>query len=117
MTLGENSERTLTLCGLSVNDNSIPHFRKELNKDRRELFMRRSKNYYKKLFAKYPDLVTVVQFREMLGGIGDCFARKLIREKRVASFYIKPFYYVSKSSIIDYVLSEDYAERNLKVRV
>lgn len=79
--------------------------------------MKRSKKYYATLFKKYPDLVTILQFREMLGGIGDTFARKLVREEYVTAFYIKPFYYISKSSIIDYVLSEDYAKRNLKVRV
>ena len=42
---------------------------------------KRGKRYYQKLFRVYPDLVTTVQFREMLGGIGDTFARKLIHEK------------------------------------
>ena len=79
--------------------------------------MKKDKQYYQKLFRRYPDLVTVLQFREMLGGIGDCFARRIIQEQRVESFYIKPHYFVPKCSVIDYVLSEDYAERNLKVRV
>ena len=78
---------------------------------------RRGQNYYRKLFRQYPDLVTVIQFREMLGGIGDTFARRLIRQNKVKYIFIKPFYYISKNSIIEYVLSEDYAQRNLKVRV
>lgn len=45
--------------------------------------MKKNKEYYENLFAHYPDLVTVVQFRQMLNGIGDNFARKLIREKRL----------------------------------
>ena len=79
--------------------------------------MKKDYQYYEKLFSQYPDLVTVLQFRKMLNGIGDTFARRLIREKKVKAFYIKPYYYIPKCSVIEYVLSEDYAERNLKVRV
>ena len=79
--------------------------------------MAKSRNYYKKLFKQYPDLVTVLQFREMLGGVGDCFARKLIQQNKVQHLFIKPNYLIPKSSVIDYVLSDDYAARNLKVRV
>lgn len=79
--------------------------------------MKKNRRYYERLFKPYPDLVTVLQFREMLGGVGDCFARRLIRDGQVRHFYIKPHYLIPKSSIIDYVLSEDYACRKLKVRV
>ena len=51
---------------------------------------KRGMQYYHRLFRAYPDLVTTIQFREMLGGIGDTFARKLIHEKKVRSIYIKP---------------------------
>ena len=79
--------------------------------------MKKDRKYYEHLFSDYPDIVTVVQFRQMLNGIGDTFARKLIRENRVAAFFVKPYYYIPKFSVIDYVLSEDYQQRNLKVRV
>lgn len=78
---------------------------------------RRGKNYYRKLYHAYPDVVTTAQFREMLGGVGDTFARKLIHEKRVKSIFIKPHYFIPKGSVIDYVLSADYAERNLRKHV
>ena len=68
-------------------------------------------------FKHYPDMVSVFEFREMLGGIGDSFARKLIRERQVKWIFIKPHYWISKESVIDYILSEDYACRKLKVRV
>ena len=71
----------------------------------------RSKKYYRKIFRAYPDMVTLLQFREMLSGVSDNFARKLIHEKHVKSIFIKPHYYISKNSVIDYVLSEDYAIR------
>ncbi len=79
--------------------------------------MRKKKAYYRELFGHYPDLVTLIQFQEMLGGIGDCFARKLVHENYVQSIFLKPNYYISKDSIISYVLSEDYTKRKLKVRV
>ena len=50
----------------------------------------RSKKYYRKIFRAYPDMVTLLQFREMLGGVSDNFARKLIHEKQVKSIFIKP---------------------------
>lgn len=59
----------------------------------------RSKKYYRKIFRAYPDMVTLLQFREMLSGVSDNFARKLIHEKHVKSIFIKPHYYISKNSV------------------
>ena len=33
--------------------------------------MKRTRTYYEKRFANYPDLVDLITFRQMLGGIGD----------------------------------------------
>lgn len=79
--------------------------------------MEKPRKRYIQQFKQYPDVVSVLTFREMLGGIGDSFARKLIRDGLVKAIFIKPHYWIFKKSIIDYVLSEDYAERRLKVRV
>lgn len=79
--------------------------------------MKELRKRYTRRFKQYPDMVSVLVFREMLGGIGDSFARRLIHEGRVSAIFIKPHYWISKESIIDYVLSEDYAERKLKVRI
>lgn len=79
--------------------------------------MNKQRKYYEKKFCKYPDVVDLRTFREMLGGIGDSFARRLVHENRVTHTFIKPHYWIFKKSIIDYVLSEDYACRRLKVRV
>lgn len=49
---------------------------------------KRGKRYYQKLFRVYPDLVTTVQFREMLGGIGDTFARKLSMKRKSEAFIL-----------------------------
>ena len=79
--------------------------------------MEKPRKRYIQQFKQYPDVVSVLTFREMLGGIGDSFARKLIHEGLVKAIFIKPHYWIFKESIIDCVLSEDYAERRLKVRV
>ena len=77
------------------------------------------KEYYEERFSKYPDLVTLPVFREMLGGIGDSTARKLMRGNHVQHYYIRDTYLIPKQSVIEYVLSPHYAEYNksLKVRI
>jgi hypothetical protein len=55
----------------------------------------------------------------MLGGIGDSTARKLMRAGRVKHFYINHTYLIPKTCVIDYVLSEHYADykKSLKVQI
>ena len=77
----------------------------------------KTRKYYERKFARYPHVVDLFTFRKMLGGIGDCFARRLVQENKVKHTFIKPNYWIFKSSIIDYILSEDYASRRLRVRV
>lgn len=77
--------------------------------------MANMRRYYEKKFANYPDIVDVLTFREMMGGIGDTFARRLIHENRVEYVFVKPHYWISKKSVINYILSNDYANRRLAV--
>lgn len=79
----------------------------------------KKREYYENLFASYPDVVTLQEFREMLGGIGDGTARKLMRGNRVKHYYIRHTYLIPKPYVIDYVLSAHYAEykNELKVQV
>ena len=69
----------------------------------------KTRTHYEKLFENYPDVVTLPDFQKMLGGIADGTARKLIRENRVKHFYIRCTYLIPKPCVIDYVLSEHYA--------
>lgn len=79
----------------------------------------RSRMHYEKLFASYPDVVTVPEFCNMLGGIGDSTARRIIRANQVKHFYIRCTYFIPKESVIDYVMSGDYMEysKKLKARI
>ena len=53
-----------------------------------------SRKYYEDLFKSYPDIVTLSEFREMLGGIGDSTARKIMRANKVKHFYIRCTYLI-----------------------
>jgi hypothetical protein len=77
------------------------------------------KQYYTNLFIDYPDVVDLQQFREMLGGIADSTARKLMRENRVRHYNIRNKYLIPKAWVIEYVLSKHYVsyKQNLKVYI
>lgn len=77
----------------------------------------KKREYYEKLFESYPDLLTLPEFREMLGGIGDSTARKLMRENRVQHYYIRHTYLIPKPSVINYILSEHYTQYRKKLKV
>ncbi len=78
--------------------------------------MKPRKNY-EELFKSYPDVVTLLQFRKMLGGIADSTARKLVQESHVEHFYIRDTYFIPKQCVIDYVLGEHYAQYKKKLNV
>ena len=61
------------------------------------------------IYRNYPDVVTLQQLCEMLGGIADSTARKLLRGDHIEHFVIMGTYYIPKKYVIDYVLSEHYA--------
>ena len=58
----------------------------------------------------YPDVVTIEELRIMLGGIGDTYARKLLRQNLIEHFYIRGTYYIPKAKVIDYMLSPHYKQ-------
>ncbi len=64
----------------------------------------------------YPDVVTLQEFREMLGGINDTTARKFIRGNLVQHFCIRHTYLIPTASVIDYVLSKHYALYRAKLK-
>lgn len=72
--------------------------------------------YYNALFANYPDVVTIPVFRQMLGGISNSAARRLIRQNHVRHFCIKEQYLIPKVYIVEYLASDIYEKhcRRLK---
>lgn len=67
-------------------------------------------------FRKYPDVVTLPDFCQMLGGICDGTARKLLQEQLVEHYVIRTTYYNPKKYVIDYVLSPHYLELRKKLK-
>ena len=79
--------------------------------------MIKNKKYYEELFKNYPDVVNIKIFREMLGGISEAAARRLMRENRVKHYFVSLTYMIPKVWIVEYVLSEDYEEYKEKLKV
>lgn len=79
----------------------------------------KTRAHYEELFANYPDVVTLPEFRRMLGGIGESTARKLLQQNLVQHFCIRHTYRIPKTYVIDYVMSEHYAKyrKELKTRI
>ena len=76
----------------------------------------KSRKFYENYFASYPDLVSLDQFRKMLGGMGVVQARKLMQQNHVKHFYIRGTYLIPKSHVIDYILSTHYTKYRLKLK-
>ena len=74
---------------------------------------------YERHFKGYPDVVDLIQFREMLGGLSDSVARRLVQEHAVENFVINSTYYIPKVRVIDYVMSRHYEllKGTLKCRI
>lgn len=69
-----------------------------------------SRKYYEAYWSQYDDVVTLNEFRKMLGGLGEVQARRLLQNKTVKSFKIRGEYHIPKQCVIDYVLSAHYAK-------
>lgn len=72
--------------------------------------MNMSRKELENLFKSYPDVVDIQQFREMLGGVCEGTARKLLQEHLVEHRVVRCTYYIPKSCIIDYLLSNHYKQ-------
>lgn len=70
----------------------------------------RDKAYYEKLFSRYPDIVTISQLQQMLGGISEKCARKLLMQNQIKHYTIRRAYIIPKTCVIDYLLSDHYFE-------
>ena len=67
-----------------------------------------SQKELEKIFKGYPDVVDIQQFRQMLGGICEGTARKLLQENLVEHFVVRCTYFIPKKCVIDYLMSKHY---------
>ncbi len=62
-----------------------------------------SQTAYNLLFTKYPDVVNVQQMCEMLGGICNKTAYRLLKSGEIKSFIVGRHYRIPKLNILEYL--------------
>ena len=63
----------------------------------------KTKEAYNVLFVDYPDIVNVEQMCEMLGGICDKTAYRLLKSGKIKSFIVGRRYRIPKLNILEYL--------------
>lgn len=58
---------------------------------------------YKVMFTNFPDVVSVDQMRQMLGGISKKTAYHLLQDKKIKSFLVGKSYRIPKIHIMEYL--------------
>lgn len=64
------------------------------------------KENYEIMFTSYPDLVNIIQLREMLG-IGITLAYRLVKNKTIPALKVGREYKIPKRNIISYLTSQN----------
>lgn len=64
------------------------------------------KENYELMFTAYPDIVNIIQLKEMLG-IGINLAYKLVRSKTIPSLKVGREYKIPKRNIIYYLTNQN----------
>ena len=65
--------------------------------------MNNVKEPYKTMFTSYPDLVDIIQLKEMLG-IGQTLAYRLLKNKTIKAVKVGREYKIPKINIINYLM-------------
>lgn len=63
-----------------------------------------TRKQYENMFAAYPDVVQMDQFRVMLGGITEAAALKLLEQGQIKFFFIHRRHLIPKICVIEYLL-------------
>ena len=64
------------------------------------------KETYSLMFTDYPDIVNLVQMKQMLGGISDTLAYRMLREKKIKSKKVGRKYKIPKVNVINYITTD-----------
>lgn len=73
----------------------------------------RTRKQYEKMFAVYPDVVRIDQFRTMLDGITEAAALKLLEQGQIKFFFIRRRHLIPKVCVIDYLLGVSRISREV----
>lgn len=71
---------------------------------------KKERTYYETLFKQYKSVVDFSTCNQMLGGINTNTLYHLLQEKTIDNFYLCATYYIPKTYLIDFLLSEKYAQ-------
>ena len=66
------------------------------------------RSFYERKFLGYPELVTTQELREMLGGVCENTALRVLRANQIHHYRIRGAYRIPKECVIDYMLTEEY---------
>lgn len=66
--------------------------------------MRELTNIYNVMFTDYPDVVSIKELANMLGGIGTTLAYRLVKNKDIISVKVGREYKIPKANVISYLL-------------
>ena len=64
------------------------------------------KDTYSLMFTDYPDIVNLVQMKQMLGGISDTLAYRMLKEKKIKSKKVGREYKIPKVNVINYITTD-----------
>ena len=64
------------------------------------------KETYSLMFTDYPDIVNLVQMKQMLGGISNTLAYRMLIEKKIKSKKVGREYKIPKVNVINYITTD-----------
>ena len=77
----------------------------------------KDRQYYEIQLCQYPDVLTMMELKKALGGVGDKTIKNLVDQDKIQYFMLRNTYRFPKTYVIDFMMSEDYEKlcRNVEV--
>ncbi len=72
---------------------------------------------YEAKLSGYPDVVTTKELMHILGGVCEHTAFSLLRQDKIKHFLIKNKYLIPKECIIDFMMSDEYADFQKRIEI
>lgn len=77
----------------------------------------KDRQYYEIQLCQYPDVLTMMELKKALGGVGDKTIKNLVDQDKIQYFMLRNTYRFPKTYVIDFMVSKDYEKlcRNVEV--
>ena len=77
----------------------------------------KDRQYYEIQLCQYPDVLTMVELKKVLGCASDKTIKHLVDQDKIQYFMLRKAYRFPKTYVIDFMMSEDYVKfcRNIEV--